>query len=100
NLLALRTAPQRDVQIGERDAGVVTDAAHDQVISDQQSVFHGAGRDHASLTNRAIDQHKNQSDPDPGDDFATGALADSRRMVVWLLFAPGTLFGFSFHVPP
>src|SRR6185369_4684478 len=68
DLLALRTAPQRDVKIGEGDPGVVADAAHDQVIADQQGVFHGARRDHARLTDGAIDQHEDQRDPNPGDD--------------------------------
>src|SRR5882724_2546393 len=42
NLLALRVAPQRQVKAGEGHAGIVAQAAHDEVIADQQGVFHGA----------------------------------------------------------
>src|SRR6516225_4650216 len=35
--------------ISERDAGVVPHAAHDQVIANQERVFHGAGRNDAGI---------------------------------------------------
>src|ERR1700756_3770601 len=42
DLLALGFAPQGNVNIGERDAGIVADATHDEMIADEQRVFHGA----------------------------------------------------------
>src|ERR1700693_6652031 len=49
NLLTLRVTPQRYMNIGERNSSVVADARNDQVISDQNGIFHGAARNHAGL---------------------------------------------------
>ena len=83
NLLALGISPQRNVQAGEWDSRVVADAAHNQVIADQQRVLHGPGRNHARLADCAINQQKNQSDPEPGDNLPPH-----------LLFHGKVLFGF------
>src|SRR5215471_7824025 len=42
DLLPFGIAPERHVDIGEGDAGVVANSAHDQVIADQQRILHGA----------------------------------------------------------
>src|SRR5712664_40487 len=42
DLLALGRTPERHVPIGEGHARVVADAAHDEVIADEQRVFHRA----------------------------------------------------------
>ncbi len=49
------------------------DAANDQVISDQQGIFHGAGRNDARLADRSVDQQKNETNPEPGENLATNA---------------------------
>src|SRR5206468_7209301 len=41
HLLAFGIAPEREMPLGERNAGIVADAAHDEVIADEQSALHG-----------------------------------------------------------
>jgi len=74
---------KRHVPIGEGHAGVVADAAHDEVIADEKRILHRAGRNDARLADRAVDEEKHQADPEPGDDLAlkflvfTGTFASS-----------------------
>src|ERR1700730_13799850 len=75
DLLAMRIAPQRHMPIREGHARVVADAAHDQVIADQQRVLHRSRRNHARLADRAVDEQKNQRYPEPRDDFALYSLS-------------------------
>ena len=74
DLLALRLAPERHVDIGEGHAGVVAEAAHDQVIADEQRVFHRAAGNHAGLHHGSGDQQERDDHPEPGNDFAPDAL--------------------------
>src|SRR5882762_2962753 len=99
-LLAMRIAPQRHVPIREGYAGIVADAAHDQVIADKQRVFHRAGRNHSRLADRAINQQKNQRYPKPGDDLALYALPHRHLGLRFLCAALGVHFQVSLHVPP
>src|SRR5260221_4341501 len=86
NLLAIRRAPQRLVNIGERNADVVAEAAHDEVVADEQSIFHGLGGNDASLADGGIDEEKNQNDPSPCDDFAAAFLLRCEIFVGLSLF--------------
>src|SRR5581483_10120220 len=86
DLLALGIAPQRNVKIGEGDACIVAEAAHDEVIADEQRVLHGAGGNHARLTDGAVDQQKHQPDPEPRDDFAAHLLLRGELLFYWFLF--------------
>src|SRR5258708_7140982 len=100
DLLALGISPQRNVNVGEWDSGVVTDAAHDEMIADEQRVFHVAGRDDASLPESPVDQHEDEADPEPSHDFFFDLSAHGG---VGLLCPDvfGFLFGrVSFHVSP
>src|SRR5260221_5499259 len=65
DLLALGISPQRNVNVGEWDSGVVTDAAHDEMIADEQRVFHGARRDDASLPESLVFNDEAETDIDP-----------------------------------
>src|SRR2546429_6242218 len=94
DLLAFGIAPQRNVPVGERHTCVVADAAHDEVIADEQRVLHRARRNDARLADRAVDEQKDEADPEPGDDFALN-LGLHGQICFFLLF----LF-LSFHVPP
>src|SRR5580692_8396259 len=70
NLLPVRIAPQRHVPVGERNACVVAHPAHDQVVTDQQRVFHRARGNHPRLPQRPINQHERQNHPEPCNDLA------------------------------
>src|SRR5882762_9485007 len=70
DLLAFGIAPKRSMDVGEWNSGVVADAAHDEVIANEQRVFHGARRNDAGLAQGAVDEHEGEYDPEPGDDFA------------------------------
>src|SRR5580698_4440565 len=67
DLLAFGIAPERDVPVGEGHASVVADAAHDEVVADEKSVFHRAGRNDAGLADGAVDEEKREAHPEPGD---------------------------------
>src|SRR5262249_21306290 len=97
DLLTLRIPPQRAMPIGEWNASVIADTAHDQVIADQQRVFHRAGRNHARLADRAVDQHERERYPEPSDDFPLHALAN--REVGFLILFVG-FFWISLHKSP
>src|SRR2546430_7497544 len=56
DLLAFRIAPQRNVNVSKRNSGVVANAAHDEVIADEQRLLHGTGRNDARLADRAINE--------------------------------------------
>src|SRR4029077_13999799 len=75
DLLALGIAPERHVPVGERNAGVIANAAHDEVVADEESILHRAGGDDARLADGAVDQKKSEPYPEPGDDLALNALA-------------------------
>src|SRR5260370_1188126 len=94
DLLALGIAPQGHVPIGEGHARIVPDAAHDEVIADEQCVLHRAGTNDARLPDRAVDEQKGEADPEPGDDLALNLCF--HRYVCFFLFAQF----FSLHVPP
>src|SRR5581483_11000998 len=108
DLLAFWIAPEGDMQIGEGHTGVVSDAAHDEVVADEQRVLHGAGGNHASLADGAVDEEECESDPEPGDNLALNSGLDGQMRLGWrrllLHFGFGVLFGFhdffSSHVPP
>src|SRR5207302_2967513 len=74
DLLAFRIAPQRNVNVGKRNSGVVANAAHDEVIADEQRFFHGAGGNDARLADCTVDEKKNKADPEPRDDLAPDFL--------------------------
>src|SRR3984893_17106083 len=59
-LLAMRITPQRHMPIGEWHARVVPNAAHNQVVADQQRVFHRTRRNHTRLADGSVDQQKHQ----------------------------------------
>src|SRR5216683_762744 len=94
NLLALGIAPERHVPIGERNARVVADAAHDEVIADEQSVLHGAGGNDARLSDGAIDEQKGEAYPEPRDDLTLNFF--SHGNLGFFAF----LFFVRFHIPP
>src|SRR6266403_545929 len=64
------------------------------MITDEQRVLHRAGRNNARLADRAVDEQKDEANPEPGDDLALNLGFDG-QICFFLLF----LF-FSFHVPP
>jgi hypothetical protein len=74
DLLPLGIAPEGNVNVSERNAGVVTEAAHDEMVANEQSVFHGTRRNNASLTDRSVDEQKYEANPEPRDDFASDFL--------------------------
>src|SRR5579871_1662691 len=76
DLLALGIAPKRNVNVSEWNTGIVADAAHDEVIADEQRVLHGARRNHTRLADGAIDEKKDEANPKPRDDFAPDFLFD------------------------
>src|SRR5438445_10083481 len=94
HLLAFGRTPKGHMPVGERHTGVIADTAHDEVIADEQRVLHRAGGNDARLADRAVDEQKNEADPEPGDDLALN-LSFHGQIRFFLLF----LF-FSFHVPP
>src|SRR5712671_4729035 len=94
-LLAMRITPQRHMPIGEWNARVVPDATHNQVVADQQGIFHRARRNHARLTDGPVDQQKHQRDPEPRDDFVLDPLPYRHARLRFFIF-----LGFSCHVPP
>src|SRR5437660_1164258 len=65
DLLAFRIAPQRNVNVGKRNSGVVANAAHDEVIADEQRLLHGTGRNDARLADCAVNEEKKETDPKP-----------------------------------
>src|SRR5439155_1077337 len=82
---------KRLVNIGERNAHVVAEAAHDEVVADEQSIFHGLGGNNSSLADGGIDKKENQNDPSPCDDFAADFLL---RREIFFGFALLRLFSF------
>ena len=82
HLLAVRLAPQADVIARERQADVVAEAAHQQMVADQQRVLHGSRRDHAGLHHGAGDQEKCQRHPDPGEQFANQWSRRRERLIL------------------
>jgi len=54
----------------EWNARVVTDAAQNQMVADQNRILHRAAWNHARLHQRALDEQKHQNHPEPGDNFA------------------------------
>src|SRR5581483_10219274 len=83
DLLAFWIAPEGDMQIGEGHTGVVSDAAHDEVVADEQRVLHGAGGNHASLADGAVDEEECESDPEPGDNLALNSGLDGQMRLGW-----------------
>src|SRR5690349_20066393 len=65
HLLATLIAPKGQVQVRKGDASVVADTAHDDVVADEQRVFHGSGRNDARLTYGAVDKQKREDYPEP-----------------------------------
>src|ERR1700722_10824396 len=65
DLLAFRLAPQRHVIGGEGNSRVVTDAADDQMIADQNRAFHRAAGDDSRLHQRAFDKKEGHNYPKP-----------------------------------
>jgi len=61
--------------IREGQAGVESDAADDQVVADEQGIFHGGGRNDARLADRSVDQQKDETNPEPREDLAADAHA-------------------------
>src|SRR5580765_160637 len=77
------------MQVSERNAGVVADTAHDQVVADEQSILHGSRWNHTGLAKRSVDQQEYENDPHPTNDLALNALCPGEihmRLFV-LLFA-------------
>src|ERR1700738_2137696 len=81
--------------IRERNAGVISYSAHNQVIADEQCIFHGAGRNYARLTERAVDEQECQRHPKPRNDFAPDTHVHGQFFFFDFFFP-----GFSLHVPP
>src|SRR5215475_13870094 len=73
------------MNVGERNARVITDTAHDEVIADLKRVFHRSRRNDTRLADGAVDQQENEADPKPRDDFAADFLFRSQPL--------GGLFG-------
>lgn len=61
--------------IRKGQAGIVSDTANDQVIADQQGVFHGSRGNDAGLPNRSVDQQEDETNPEPRENFAADARA-------------------------
>ena len=72
---------------GERNAGVVADAADDQMIADEDGVFHRAARNHARLHERAFDEEEREDHPEPGNDFAPDLIAGRSGGVLYFFAA-------------
>src|SRR5579884_3678387 len=81
DLLAFWIAPEGDMQMGEGHTGVVSDAAHDEVVADAQRVLHGAGGNDASVAEGGVDEGAGESDPDPGEKHARNAGVEVQMMV-------------------
>src|SRR5579871_1590066 len=100
DLFAFRRAPQRRVNVSERNPDIVAKPAHDEVVADQQRILHGLGWNHSRLTNRGVDEKKNKNHPEPRERFAANLLF--RGQVFFRL--SGFFFlrfrRFSFHVSP
>src|SRR5580692_10469559 len=60
--------------VREGDTRVVAEAAHDEVVADEQGVFHGARGNHAGLAKCSVNQQEYEDDPHPGNDFSLDAL--------------------------
>src|SRR5438270_5454993 len=91
------------MQAGERNPSIIADAAHDQMVADQQRIFHRARGNHASLADRSVDEQKYQPDPEPRDDFAPDLLLHAERFQLYFFLAGFFLLQFRFfnlHVPP
>src|SRR5579863_3058907 len=97
NLAALGISPQRNVPVGEGNAGVVAHTAHDQMVANQQSVLHGLGGNHSRLTDRTVDQQENQGDPEPGERLAADFLLHGQLRLFRFVALRCLL---SLHVPP
>src|SRR6266436_3599715 len=84
NLLTLGIAPERHVPIGEGNTRVIADAAHDEMIADEQSVLHRAGGNDARLSDGAVDEQKGEAHPEPRDDLALNLGFDGHVRFFWL----------------
>ena len=69
----------------EGQAGIVAQAAHQQMVAYEQRAFHGAGRDHARLHHRAGNQEKGQRHPKPGEQVRARRAGRDRTQVSWRL---------------
>src|SRR5262249_37021690 len=98
NLLPLGFAPEWSMKVGKRDAGVVAESAHKKVIADEQRVLHRSRRNNARLADRAVDQHQNEDDPEPGDGLAGYFLLGGEILFGFFLFV--WLGWLSFHASP
>src|SRR5579859_130948 len=100
DLLAFGTAPEGNVPVRERNPGVVADAAHDEVVADEQRFFHGAGRNDARLADGAVNQQENEPDPKPGNDFALDFCFHGKVRFCFFRFFVLFFFVVSFHDAP
>ena len=81
HLLTARLAPEAQMVVREGHAGVVAEAAHEQMIADEQRLLHGTRGNHAGLHHRAGDQQERQRHPAPGAQFAENTLAGGRSLI-------------------
>src|SRR5580704_15226399 len=65
NLLPLRIPPQGHVKVRKRNAHVVAEAAHNQVIAYQYGLLHRAAGNHPRLHESAFDYQEGENHPEP-----------------------------------
>src|SRR5271156_1244612 len=82
DLLAVRLAPQRHLQPGERDSRIVTRAADDQVVAYQNSILHRAAGNHSRLHHRGFQQKERHHHPKPRQHLAPQAILARRELPV------------------
>ena len=76
HLLAARFAPESHMITREGQADIIAEAAHEQMIANEQSALHRGGGNHAGLHHGAGNQEKCQGHPNPGEQLANEALAE------------------------
>ncbi len=75
DLLAFGVAPERDVVFGERNSDVVADQGNDEVIANENRVFHRGAGDDARLDDHGFNDEESQNHPEPRDQLAAQAIA-------------------------
>src|SRR5580700_8749279 len=66
---------KRFVKIGKRNADVVPEAAHDQMVTDQHSALHRPAGNHARLHQPAFDYQERENHPEPRKHLAPYLIA-------------------------
>src|SRR5207245_9004933 len=67
HLLAARLAPESQVITREGQADIIAEAAHEQMIANEQSALHRGGGNHAGLHHDAGKQEHSEAHPNPAE---------------------------------